>query len=150
METKPILGFAPYTINTNGEIYNSITGELLNQSTNRSGYKVVSIYGVPMAVHKIMYKTFLMVEYHTRHINIDHIDGNPSNNKLSNLRGATPTNDNSGNYRVKIKLNKWVNYNNTFNTLAEAVDDAKLVRLKYFGLSVISEIPPYNHEKLNA
>lgn len=69
-------------------------GKVLSQKTKKNGYKEVGLYiepqkGVMKYVHRLMYETFvgeIPLGYE-----INHIDGNKSNNLLSNLELVTPS-----------------------------------------------------------
>lgn len=67
-------------------------------STDSNGYKTVSIQGRAYKVHRIVYK---MVHGKVPEM-LDHIDGNPSNNNISNLR---PCSHSSNGYNRKINTN---------------------------------------------
>lgn len=69
-------------------------GKILSQKTKANGYREVSLYiepqkGVMKYVHRLMYETF--VGEIPNGYEINHIDGNKSNNKISNLELVTPS-----------------------------------------------------------
>lgn len=87
-ERKDIPGFENYIINTSGEIFNKSRNIFLCLS-DRNGYKRCDLKKENgeikrFSIHRLIYETFIgpipqgMV--------IDHIDGDKSNNELSNLR----------------------------------------------------------------
>ena len=84
--------------------------------------------------HRIMAAAFLGLDIENRAIEVDHLDGNRSNNNLSNLRLATHTENcmnynrkdvkgilqrENGTWRAYINHNK-ARYSKTFKTLEEA------------------------------
>jgi hypothetical protein len=115
-----------------------------------NGYRYVSILSKSQLVHRMIYFMF----YNTLPKYVDHIDGNPLNNKIENLRAATNAQNNwntgirktntsgvKGVYWDK-KYNSWhaqcfVNYKNHFLGRYENIDDAKKsvqeFRLKHHG-----------------
>jgi hypothetical protein len=115
-----------------------------------NGYKYVSILSKSQLVHRIIYFMF----HNTLPKYVDHIDGNPSNNKIENLRAATNAQNNwntgirknntsgvKGVYWDK-KYNSWhaqcfINYKNHFLGRYKNIEDAEKVvkdfRLKHHG-----------------
>lgn len=92
-KTHPI--HTDYELSIYGDVYykggmgkrNRRRSKVLKQHTNKLGYKTVAIDNVRMYVHILMGQTFLQNPENKPEI--DHIDGNPSNNAVSNLRWAT-------------------------------------------------------------
>jgi hypothetical protein len=88
------------TVYEDGRIYKNLSvdrlgrkwkGRFISQSPNSSGYMrcplcIQGKYKYPY-VHRIMAEAFL--ENYQPHLEVDHIDGNISNNHISNLRMAT-------------------------------------------------------------
>ena len=85
-----IPGYPGYKINRKGECLGQY-GRLLKPGTNGKGYKQVSIYNdgeeKMLLVHRLVGFTFIPnpLELPT----IDHIDNNPANNCVDNLRWMT-------------------------------------------------------------
>ena len=90
---KSIPGYPNYIINEEGEVmsmkFNKI--KILKPSNNGNGYLVICLSknGKQKTglVHRLLYETF--VGEIPPGFEIDHIDCNPSNNTLSNLRAVT-------------------------------------------------------------
>jgi hypothetical protein len=89
-----------------------------------------------LTLHRIIAVAFLGLDIENKETLIDHIDGNPSNNKVSNLRVVSHT-QNCMNYQNKeikgISQNEWGNwrayinhyksrYSKTFKTKEEAIE----------------------------
>ncbi len=150
-----IPGFSNYCINTNGTIMNKKFNKIL-VATKCKGYERIKIKndaGVfkNVFVHRLVLITFVPNPLSKPHA--DHIDGNPLNNCLSNLRWATESENNmncglsvrnkSGHKGVyQSKSGKWVAFisqNNknvylgSFEDKNEAVRKANEERIRLFG-----------------
>jgi len=76
-----------YEISSLGRIKNK-KGKILKQSDNGKGYKKVSLSGIGQKyIHRLVAQYFLTNPENKRTVN--HIDGNKSNNNVSNLEWAT-------------------------------------------------------------
>lgn len=80
-----------YFISTHGNVENALTGELLKPRINKGGYYDVSLCKNGKAknfkVHRLVANAFIDNPYNKK--NVDHRDGNRTNNKVNNLRYAT-------------------------------------------------------------
>jgi len=65
----------------------------LAQTTNRFGYKVLSFLEVPRYVHRLVLEAF--VGPCPEGMQCRHLDGDKTNNSLSNLKWGTPSENNS-------------------------------------------------------
>lgn len=88
IEIKPIKGFPGYSVSSEGIVYSSKRGtDVVVNGSVWLGYRKVSLCNGPkkktIAVHRLVAETFLTKP---RGLNlVNHIDGDKSNNKLSNL-----------------------------------------------------------------
>lgn len=94
------------------ELFTLVDGRLINRVTRNSharigdeaghrtprGYRKVSIDGTELAVHRIV---FAMTHGRWPNGEIDHIDGNPSNNKPENLRDVSRTENLENTYKPR-------------------------------------------------
>ena len=115
-----------YAINTDGEVANLKTG-LLVRGSERNGYLRITIRNKQYSIHRLMWETFnepIPEGYY-----IDHIDGNKSNNSLSNLRLVTQSdnmknamkNGHKGQISV-LQYDKKGNFIQEFNSIQKAAD----------------------------
>lgn len=114
-----------------------------------AGYKQVYIKSKPYKSHRIIF----MMHYGYAPDQIDHIDGNPSNNKIENLRGVTNSQNqlnrktsstsrtgvkgislsSSNKFVVRISINQKDKYFGSFDNLELAELVAQEARNKYHG-----------------
>jgi HNH endonuclease len=158
MTSKNIPSFPRYTISENSEIYDTKNERIVSQSNNKYGYKNINLYDADNIrkirfVHRLVYEAFGLIEGGIMPDEIDHIDGNPLNNLIGNLRPATSQenkrntkirkDNNSGHkniwithcgtYEVRVKITADVRYNKNHKTLELAIADATRVRNEYHG-----------------
>ena len=85
---KRIDGYDNYLVSNFGNVKNSKTNRILKLINDSGGYKVISLYQNKklkiFKVHRLVGKAFL--ENPDNKPVIDHIDNNPSNNNVKNLR----------------------------------------------------------------
>lgn len=92
-EFKPIEGFPGYAVSASGEVasFRQGTCRLLKPCYNQCGYKLVRLFrdkiGHMQAVHKLVALAFLGPR--PTGYDIDHIDGDKTNNHYTNLRYVT-------------------------------------------------------------
>lgn len=95
---KKIQSSPDHKISKNAVIKNFKTGKILTPSKNSKGYFIVKIAKKSRTIHRILALAFIPNPHN--HEIIDHIDRNKLNNKLTNLRWTTVSENN------KNKINK--------------------------------------------
>jgi hypothetical protein len=117
-----------------GYTYNPITGELINKKgvvlnkKRKDGYSVLAIYTNACQYEMLGHRYAWYFHYGKLPNNcIDHIDGNPSNNKIENLRDVTKQ-QNSFN-QIKAKGYRWNKREKKFVSYLQV--DGRLKHLGY-------------------
>ena len=139
----PIDGYDNYFVSNFGNVKNSKTNKILKPSNHKKGYKLVVLCKngklKTFTVHRLVGLAFL--ENVDDKPMIDHIDNNPANNNVKNLRWATPTDNQynqgkrinnisgykgvsfqkpSNKYLSRININGKIKYLGQFETAEEA------------------------------
>lgn len=77
-----------FEVSSRGRLRHADTHEAVSISTNRKGYKAASLSGSHVIVHRAVAIAFIE-NPHGKEI-VHHIDENPSNNNVANLKWVTP------------------------------------------------------------
>jgi hypothetical protein len=134
---SPVSGFKNYIISNDGVIY-SQKGEM-KQQIKTNGYKRIELSNKGQKkfyIHRLVYQHF--GKNWNPELTVDHIDGNPLNNHISNLRMATQQQQNFNTkvrksklgvkgvrkmgkkYSTEIRINGKITHLGTFDTIEEA------------------------------
>lgn len=91
VKVKPIKGYPNYIVTSNGKVYNIKTNLEKSPGKDTKGYLKVDLYRSgrrrTFKIHRLVADAFLPED--PKRIDINHIDGNKHNNKLSNLERVT-------------------------------------------------------------
>ena len=134
---KTIVGFEKYEVSNYGNIRNIKSGRILKEQRDKLGYHIVGLFidkkQIPKLVHRLVAETFLD-NLDTKRC-VDHIDNNPSNNNISNLRYATHK-ENRQNSKISAcntTGTKGVTFDKKMNKFrVQFYIDGKLKHLGYF------------------
>lgn len=75
-----------YAVSDSGEIFSVRAKRNLKPSTDKAGYKVVTLYGERLYVHRLVAELFVKGD---TQLVVNHIDANKQNNRASNLEWVT-------------------------------------------------------------
>ena len=88
-----IRGYDNYSVSENGDIRNDGTGKLKSARLNRYGYPVVDLYSNgerrSERIHRLVAEAFVPNPDGKKQVN--HINGDKTNNRLDNLEWVTPS-----------------------------------------------------------
>lgn len=98
MSWTKISGFDNYSVSDDGEVRNDTTGRIKTKTLNkRNGYYYVDLWqdnaSIKRPVHRLVAEAY--IGNPSRKPTVDHIDGDRTNNAVSNLRWATFSEQNS-------------------------------------------------------
>jgi hypothetical protein len=78
-----------YLINKMGEVYSTSKKRLLTPTLSIKGYYVLTLNKTTRYLHQLLAETFIDFNYKNKGLCVDHINRNPKNNNLENLRLVT-------------------------------------------------------------
>ena len=87
MKSCKIANHELYTIYEDGSVHSGIHDTVLEQRTNANGYKIVSLNGKQLSVHRLVAAHFLPNPY--QHLQVNHRNGIKSDNQVANLEWCT-------------------------------------------------------------
>lgn len=85
---KKIPGHPDYSVSNFGEIRNDITGLIRTPQKHNKGYLKMRLNGKNYFIHRLVLMTFIGPAPEDKP-QTRHLDGDPTNNKLTNLRWAS-------------------------------------------------------------
>lgn len=123
-EWSDIDGFSDYEVSKNGEVYSRLSGKVMTPKSNGKGYLSVELCKngkkFTKGIHRLVAKAFIPNPENKPEVN--HRDGDKSNNQLSNLEWNTSAENIahacSNGLRVSRKV-RIIETGEVFNTVAE-------------------------------
>jgi hypothetical protein len=108
MTMKLIRGYSKYLVSNKGEVYSKHINSLLKPCFSGRGYPMVTLcenkVRKNVLVHRLVAEAFLKNK--NNYLQINHIDGNKLNNKVSNLEWCTGSQNIKHAYSLGLKINK--------------------------------------------
>lgn len=75
-----------YLINKQGDVFSTVKNRLLKPTISVKGYLILTLNKKTRYLHQLLAETFIDEKYKIKKLVVDHIDKNPLNNSLENLR----------------------------------------------------------------
>lgn len=99
--TSPYEG---YSVSTLGNVRNNRTGRIIKPGITNLGYAIVTVGGQSRLVHKLIMNSFMPISKAEASTltDIDHINANRSDNRLSNLRRCTHADNLRSDHRLAL------------------------------------------------
>ena len=118
VEGTELVNLSKYKVRDNGDIYSKYEAKILKPATTKKGYKQVSLIDdngntTSYLVHQLVAKAFLANTLGVEQVN--HIDGNKSNNSKSNLEWCTNSENNKHAWNSGLYDSKYVECKISFN-----------------------------------
>lgn len=114
----------------NGFVYYDTPEKIMKQSVTKNGYLVARISNKTRYVHRMVAKTFLEND-EFQNLDVNHIDGDKTNNHISNLEWCTR--DFNIKHAERIGLTKKKNLKNSTITEEKAIEIIKIHKETGFG-----------------
>ena len=89
MKSCKVANHEMYSLREDGTIHSGIHDVVLSPRTNPNGYKIVTLDGEQLAVHRLVALHFIPNPYQYPQVN--HKDGNKANNHVNNLEWCSAT-----------------------------------------------------------
>jgi len=110
----------PYELSQEGLIFKVNKSGIKKTTKSKYGYHFISYSGKTFFIHRLVWETFVGII--PKGLQINHIDGNKSNNSLSNLELVTPAENIHHAYRMGLKKG----YSAESNSMAKLTNDQYL------------------------
>lgn len=133
-EWRPVKNYEDrYLISNYGRIKSLRTNNIMSTFKNKDGYERITLQKngnlFKAAIHRLVAETFIEKPETNEYLEVDHIDCNPSNNKVDNLQWVTRKEnlDRSHELGNQIKLKKQVaqyDLNGNLIKIYESVNEA--------------------------
>lgn len=142
---KTIPNFPNYAISKDGDVWSDLSFKFLKPYLNRK-YFMVNLFRnrkrYNFYVHHLVLETF--VELRPPGMECRHLDGNPANNRLENLRWGTHKENGQDSIRHKTHIGKRVNIGSQHGMAKLTEQDVRMIvymwRIKLFKQWEIAEI----------
>ncbi|WP_427814285.1 NUMOD4 motif-containing HNH endonuclease [Enterococcus sp. 22-H-5-01] len=128
---KDIEDLPGYSVSNKGRVMKNDTGQIMVLGKNNGYVRIV----VAKHVHRLVAKAFLDDPENKKHLWVDHIDGNRSNNDVSNLRWVTPSENRLAFGHEQRTINKQRKVRATHLDGEEIIFESRQACAKYFGTS---------------
>lgn len=130
--TSPYEG---YSVSTLGRVRNDRTGRILKPGITKLGYAIVTVGGQSRLVHQLVMSTFMPISEAEASTltDIDHINANRSDNRLSNLRRCTHVDNLNSKHRLALIRHSCIALDNNGTVIMRASSISEMAEM--LGLS---------------
>lgn len=125
-----------YSVSTLGRVRNDRTGRILKPGITKLGYAIVTVGGQSRLVHQLIMSTFMPISKAEAITltDIDHINANRSDNRLSNLRRCTHADNLRSSHRLALIRHQCIALDKNGTVIMQASSISEMAEM--LGLSV--------------
>lgn len=137
IEWRPVPGLSAYEVSNLGRIRKAYTKEMCTFFRMRGGYLKMNFYDDGVAHSRLVHRVVMAAFVGPSKMQVNHIDGNKTNNKLSNLEYVTQSENIKHGFRTGLYTN-----------IGEQNPSAKLNWDKVDEIRLLAQLKTHTHKQI--